>query len=647
MERLCRIIAATILGLAFATCAAAADQRIQYTERMVGANHPSLPDTLNRLTLIEHDSEGKHGSVHATDVVTVGPWIDSRAYANLPAAFSAATSTGKTLHVFSGGTISTSATYTARVRIDSSATVTILSGQTFTFGGAAELPLAKVFSCSTPTCVSFTGNSVAAIYPQWWGAAMDGQTNDTFALQAALQTAARTGLPIRITGKLKTDKVTIPLLEDGTYGQITIIGNGPSRVDENGRAASQLISAGSVTGDDLIAVQSPNPATYPILVFNMEKVAVIGPDTSFTSPAPKSGNGVNLSNTISTVRLRDVEIRNFKATGKAGLMLGEGYYGELSSNRFIANYYGAYVDGNVPNGSSVAWNVNTLNNNSFRQNAYGMFLAGAEVVGGVGNLFESNTYTGLRLDAVLNSTWASTYFENNNTAHSATDFGLNVYNTRASGCQYNNFLSTHVSGTAWNGIQVKGTVTGGIVGTRFLGGYGTGFAGSTDKLFTVGTYVQDTIIDNFAGMFATSELVDPLSSLSDSGYRTQVSYYGKTFKGFAASQIATITTTGVVASQAIDMSLGNHFVIFANHAITTIAAPTNAYVSSTGNPEAQQLIITVYNGTGAFATTMNAAYKLNGAPNFPDPGIGNAYTITFKYYSGAWREISRSLVVAY
>lgn len=37
-----------------------ADQRIQYTEYMVGANHPSLPDTLNRLTLVEHNTDGTH-----------------------------------------------------------------------------------------------------------------------------------------------------------------------------------------------------------------------------------------------------------------------------------------------------------------------------------------------------------------------------------------------------------------------------------------------------------------------------------------------------------------------------------------------------------------------------------------------------------
>lgn len=37
-----------------------ADERIQSTERMVGAGHPSLTDTLNRALLVEHNADGTH-----------------------------------------------------------------------------------------------------------------------------------------------------------------------------------------------------------------------------------------------------------------------------------------------------------------------------------------------------------------------------------------------------------------------------------------------------------------------------------------------------------------------------------------------------------------------------------------------------------
>ena len=50
-----------------------ADLRIAYSELMVGANHPTKTDTLNRLILAEHGSDGKHSKI--TD-----PWIDVRAF---------------------------------------------------------------------------------------------------------------------------------------------------------------------------------------------------------------------------------------------------------------------------------------------------------------------------------------------------------------------------------------------------------------------------------------------------------------------------------------------------------------------------------------------------------------------------------------
>jgi hypothetical protein len=36
------------------------DQRIQYTEELVGANHGTKSDTLNRLALIDHNNDGTH-----------------------------------------------------------------------------------------------------------------------------------------------------------------------------------------------------------------------------------------------------------------------------------------------------------------------------------------------------------------------------------------------------------------------------------------------------------------------------------------------------------------------------------------------------------------------------------------------------------
>ena len=64
----------------------AADQRILYTEEMVGATHPTKSDTLNRLAIVDHGNDGQHtlagyqGSAYAADaeasdtyVVTLDP----------------------------------------------------------------------------------------------------------------------------------------------------------------------------------------------------------------------------------------------------------------------------------------------------------------------------------------------------------------------------------------------------------------------------------------------------------------------------------------------------------------------------------------------------------------------------------------------
>ena len=49
-----------------------ADQRIQATENMIGANHPTLADTLNRLTGVEHNIDGTHKVITGSPAATLG-----------------------------------------------------------------------------------------------------------------------------------------------------------------------------------------------------------------------------------------------------------------------------------------------------------------------------------------------------------------------------------------------------------------------------------------------------------------------------------------------------------------------------------------------------------------------------------------------
>jgi hypothetical protein len=65
-KRMLRIFVG-LLVLTFAAALMAADQRIQYNEYMVGANHPTKADTLNRLVLVEHNADGTHKTTVTID----------------------------------------------------------------------------------------------------------------------------------------------------------------------------------------------------------------------------------------------------------------------------------------------------------------------------------------------------------------------------------------------------------------------------------------------------------------------------------------------------------------------------------------------------------------------------------------------------
>lgn len=57
------------------------DQRVQWTDELVGANHATKTDTVNRLALIEHNNDGSHKAANIyTDLITKRPWVDVRAF---------------------------------------------------------------------------------------------------------------------------------------------------------------------------------------------------------------------------------------------------------------------------------------------------------------------------------------------------------------------------------------------------------------------------------------------------------------------------------------------------------------------------------------------------------------------------------------
>ena len=108
--------------------------------------------------------------------------INVNTYSTISAAASAAQTAGTTLYFPQGSyTISSSLTISCPVAIDG--LITINSGQTLTLTGSVTAPLKKVFTVNGS--LSISGNT-PYIYPEWFGTAKSGASDDQPAVAAAL-----------------------------------------------------------------------------------------------------------------------------------------------------------------------------------------------------------------------------------------------------------------------------------------------------------------------------------------------------------------------------------------------------------------------------------------------------------------------------
>jgi hypothetical protein len=109
-----------------------------------------------------------------------------------------------------------------KLKVQSGATISVASGKTLTIHGVLEAPLAKIFTGSGE--VIFDTNFAQVVYPQWWGAKGDGVTEDTNAVQAAINSFTVKGGEVLVT--------------DGTYivdtlgmkSNVTLKGNGRTSI---------------------------------------------------------------------------------------------------------------------------------------------------------------------------------------------------------------------------------------------------------------------------------------------------------------------------------------------------------------------------------------------------------------------------------
>lgn len=134
---------------------------------------------------------------------------------NDTAAIQAALATGCTV-LFPSSTylISSTVTFTGGFLFEKNALLKIATGATVTLNGSVQAGLYQIFDqTGTPGKILFALNSVTEIYPQWWGAVVDGTTDDQSPMQACINSALASSVKVAFSGHLY---ITSPLKINNT-----------------------------------------------------------------------------------------------------------------------------------------------------------------------------------------------------------------------------------------------------------------------------------------------------------------------------------------------------------------------------------------------------------------------------------------------
>jgi len=229
-------------------------ERIPEIPRPIGIH--GVPDVVNYLgglatTLQDHmsmrpeDFQGMistldHGNLSGLtddDHIAYLRGKDIRQYADFATAISSIGATPTTLWITSETAVPDDATVPATMTLKfvRGGSLNIATTKTVTINGGVDAGLYQVFQWTGTGKVAFGAGAVKEVYPQWWGAKGDGVTDDTAAIQAAINSGAKL---IRFPASTYLANIT-------AKASVTLVGDGISATYLQAFSANVVISNNS------------------------------------------------------------------------------------------------------------------------------------------------------------------------------------------------------------------------------------------------------------------------------------------------------------------------------------------------------------------------------------------------------------------
>jgi len=271
----------------------------------------------------------------------------------------------------------------------------INNGVTLTINGPFDVGLHQVFDVSSGGIVVFDGKHTKEVIPQWWGALADGSTDDTTAIQAALDTGCDTFFP----GTSNYYKISSTLTIDNNNQTIFGVGELSKLVQSGTNANASVFVASGVTGvtfKNLYAV--PNTTTATVT----------------------DGYGFTLLNSL-----------NSKVTGctvsdhrRGGIFIYSSSYCIVSNNVIRNSVYDPVTETHGDSGHDISVGYGNANFNTI-----------------IGNTIEDGAAIGIALQTVTSGATVNSNSVTGNTISGEDGYGIMLYRLNAADTLYGNVIS--------------------------------------------------------------------------------------------------------------------------------------------------------------------------------------------------------------